>query len=497
MNAEFSEQFPDAEDILAYLDKYVHGQQRAKRDLAVAAYFHYVKEAHRQRENVDLGRQHILLIGPTGVGKTYLVRTLARCLNVPVGFTSAAGLVESGYKGNSVETIVQGLLDRAGGNPRKAEQGIVFIDEIDKIRRGETGGRDVSGEGVQNALLTLLDGRRTTGLEGASHAPVDTSKLLFICTGAFVGLQQIIDRRLGGPNGRRIGFAPVEQEDLTQIPDVSLHQALCQTDTSDLVEFGMIPEFIGRFATISVLHQLDKEAMLQIVHGSVKQSAVYGQVQMARLHGIELEFAAETLNIVAEEAAALGTGARALHRLLGRAVDSVDYRWGRLADSGVSKVIIHPDCAFGTAEPEFIYGEPAWPRLDLELRQQIARQLPHSPQADFHEEESDEHRPGISNSASWSDERIWSRIERLKRESLGWEQCGTRVESWWQEFEEKYRQRPALILRVVEELTNRKASIEEFFMASLRSDTANIQANLHYLDYLRIKNRKDDSQGDD
>ena len=154
---------PTPEQIITHLNQYVYGQQRAKQDLAVAVNNHYLSQAWLEREGTDLGKHHILLIGPTGVGKTYLVKTLANFLGVPVGFTSATGLVESGYKGDSVESLVRTLLDRAGGNPKQAEKGIVFIDEIDKIRRGKTGGRDVSGEGVQNALLTLLDGRVSSG----------------------------------------------------------------------------------------------------------------------------------------------------------------------------------------------------------------------------------------------------------------------------------------------------------------------------------------------
>jgi len=206
---------PAPAEMVAYLDRFVRGQARAKQDLAVAVYNHYLAQAYRAREGLDLGRYHVLLLGPTGVGKTYLVKTLAGFLGVPVGFASAAGLVEVGYRGNSVDSIVRTLLDRAGGDPKKAEKGIVFIDEIDKIRRQDNGGtRDVSGEGVQNALLTLLDGRTVDGMEGMNHSPVDTGRLLFVCAGAFVGLKGIVERRLG--TGRhQIGFhaRPAEMVD--------------------------------------------------------------------------------------------------------------------------------------------------------------------------------------------------------------------------------------------------------------------------------------------
>ncbi|MCB1235670.1 MAG: AAA family ATPase, partial [Verrucomicrobiae bacterium] len=237
---------PTPTEMIAHLDRFVRGQARAKQDIAVAVYNHYLSQAWRDRGHEDLGRHHILLIGPTGVGKTYLVRTLADFLGVPVGFASATGLAEAGYKGNSVETIIRSLIDRAEGDPKRAEKGIVFIDEIDKIRGADTGGyRDVSGEGVQNALLTLLDGRISEGLEGYGHRPVDTSRLLFVCTGAFVGLQEIVERRLGSRE-RRIGFLARPNETVEKIPDQPIYEALCQAETRDLVEFGMIPEFIGR-----------------------------------------------------------------------------------------------------------------------------------------------------------------------------------------------------------------------------------------------------------
>jgi len=483
---------PTPTQIIQHLDQYVLGQQRAKQDLAVAVYNHYLSQAWLEREGTDLGKHHILLLGPTGVGKTYLVKTLAEYLQVPVGFTSATGLVESGYKGDSVESLVRTLLDRAGGNPKQAEKGIVFIDEIDKIRRGETGGRDVSGEGVQNALLTLLDGRISRGMEGMSHTAVDTSKLLFVCTGAFVGLQGFVEKRLG-VSQRNIGFLPRDTESIDTLPDKSVYSALCQAQASDLVAFGMIPEFIGRFATVSALHELSAQKLRQIASGDVQNSALGRQQQLARIHGIELVFNDEAFEVIAESAAEMGTGARALHRLIGMAVDSVDHRWPELAEAGVQKVTITAECIKNRSEPVFEKGNPN-DRQDLELRQRALKALPLKPRvspADESPSKSSIKQAGFTDTRNWSMERIREHIETLKDTTLNLSNSSEGAEQWWSEFESDNSQRPSLVVRLLEELQSRTATLNEFYLACIYSNTDNLQANLHYLDYFRLKQRDD------
>jgi ATP-dependent Clp protease ATP-binding subunit ClpX len=488
---------PTPTQIITHLNLYVRGQARAKQDIAVAVYNHYLAQAYRDESGVDLGRYHLLLLGPTGSGKTYIVKTLAKWLDVPVSYASATTLVEAGYKGDSVDTIVQSLLERAGGDPRKAEKGIVFIDEIDKVKRGWTGGRDVSGEGVQNALLTLLDGRIAQGSESNRHAAVDTSKLLFICTGAFVGLRELVETRLG--LGRhQIGFVQRPQEDVATMPDGPQYSLLCQAQTGDFVNFGMIPEFIGRFATISALHELSQADMLAILQ-DVQGSPLAAQQQLARLHGIELGMSSAALAALASEAVRLGTGARGLHRLIGRAVDSVDARWPELAAQGVTRIEIGEECVLGKPEncqPTPHYEPNGLLRSDAALRERALSGLPRRPravqpaEADASSTTSKQRQRDNSpftDVRGLSDEQLWNQINTLKHGTLAWDKTSSSAQTWWKTFEQDNQQRPALILRVLEELQLRRATLGDLFLAFSYSNTDNIQANLHYLDYMKLK----------
>ena len=418
-----SKELPTPLAMIAYLNRFVRGQVRAKQDMAVAVYNHYFSQGNLDLIGNDLGRHHILLLGPTGSGKTFIVRTLADMLGVPVAMTSATTLVEVGYKGSSVETVIQSLLDRAGGDPRKAEKGIVFIDEIDKIRKQDVGGlKDVSGEGVQNALLTMLDGRICDNVDGRPFPPVDTSRILFVCTGAFVGLQEIVEHRLRKHQGT-IGFHAFHErtdESVASMPDQPIYTALCRAQTADLVEFGLIPEFVGRFATVTVLHELSKTDLKEIIGTTTERSPLEKQTQIVRLHGIVLEITDDALDEIAEAAAKLGTGARGLHRLIGQAVDSVDYRWPELADQGICKVIINRDCIRNKAEPILVTGPPAFSRLDIDLRAECLDMIPASP-APFlpHGGHQADGLPrGISNTRGWSDEKIWNEVNKVKKKIL-------------------------------------------------------------------------------
>lgn len=467
---------PTPGEMVSHLDRFIRGQARAKRDLAVAVYNHYLAHALREREGEDLGRHHVLLIGPTGVGKSYLVKTLGDFLGVPVGFSSATSLAEAGYRGNSVETVVRSVLDRAGGDARKAERGIVFLDEIDKIRRGETGMRDVSGEGVQNALLTLLDGRVSEGEDGARHPGVDSGKLLFVCTGAFVGLEEIVKERLG--RGRSsMGFHTVGGGPSGQ------QAVLDEAQTVDLVEYGMIPEFIGRFATLSVLHSLSFADLRAIAGAETERSPLARQQRLARVHGIDLVLTDEALDAIAREAEALGTGARGLHRLIGKALDGVDFRWPELAAEGVTRVVIDKAAALGRGEPTLEKGDRLHPRVDETLRRECLEAIPTGPEKLARPSPPPDDRIDASR---LSEESIWQRIAEIKKR-LRWDASSPNALAWWALFEDLNRSNAPMVLRLCEELLARNATLEEFFTAFGNSDSDNVQANLHFLDYWRIK----------
>ncbi len=483
---------PSPAEMVAHLDLYVQGQARAKWDLARAVYNHYISQAHREREGEDLGKYHILMLGPTGVGKTYMVRLLAKFLAVPVGFSSATSLVEAGYKGDSVETMVKVLLDRAGGDPRQAERGMVFIDEIDKIRgTASFGTRDVGGEGVQNALLTLLDGRESKGQEGSGHPTVDTGRLLFVCTGAFVGLDQVIQERLGKQTDT-IGFRLGSDEpggDETQ-PSQPIYEALRQAETSDLVDFGMIPEFIGRLATITVMHELTHGHLREIMGDNIENSALKNKKRLARIHGIELEFTDGALDAIAEKALALETGARGLQRLVGRAVDAVDGRWPELANAGYTRVVIDRACVEDSGEPSLERGDSVQGRIDGELRELCLKGRP--PRISrIADQEFAVCAAGITDTRGWSNESLREAIDRTKVERLDWNNTTGSARKWWVAFETENRHRMALVYRLVEELRNRKATITEFFLAHVYSNVDNLQANLLYFDYSRLKREEE------
>ena len=338
---------PTPTQIVEYLDSWIRGQAAAKRTLAVAVYNHYLLRAHGDKHGTDPGHHHVLLIGPTGVGKTAMVRALAAFLKVPMGYSSAAGLVEAGYRGSPVETVITAVIENAEGDARKAENGIVFIDEIDKIRSTEGLVRDVSGQGVQNALLTLVDGRICRSTESSYSQCVDTRKMLFICCGAFVGLGEVARERLGTLR-KRIGFDGGNQNTGGAFGKVPPHEIAPE----DLVNFGMIPEFVGRFPNIGVLHELTQGDLRDIL-SKMAHSPLARQRLLARIHGIELRFPDQTLDALAAAAAKLGTGARALNFVASKSISSVAHQWPELSANGIRTIVIHPNCLTG-AEPELL-----------------------------------------------------------------------------------------------------------------------------------------------
>lgn len=434
------------------MDLYVQGQYRAKRALAKAVYFHYLNLALAESGQAKSVPQHCMVLGPTGTGKTLLLKTLGAYLEVPVLFCNAASLSAEGYVGESVGDMLARLQSFCGNDSFKLSRAIVFLDEIDKLAISDESG-DIRTGMVQQELLSVLDGNLLSREEKGTVTPpyrVDTSKLLIVASGAFAGIEVTAAKRLGTSG---LGFSQKSKS--------SQGASYSEVTSDDLMKYGLMPEFVARFPHLIPLEKLTKDEY-SAIFDSPTQSPFSPYDKLFRVHGVKLKVLPEARAKLAEQAAGAAEGARGLRRRAGKILESVDWQLADLADSGCTEITVTMSCVEGGAPPELSYKEVKAKSQAEELRQ------------------------SVFNSDAVSKLASKKRLQELKEE-IGWRRTEGSARKWWSTFETENESRLGLVEKLAQELRERKATISEFFLAYVYSNTDNIQANLHYLDYWRIK----------
>ncbi len=467
------DRLPVPSEIVHQLDRRAVGQARAKRELATAVYRHYLDQTQRAADpGMRAGRHHALLLGPTGSGKTYLVRTLADILGVPVAICAATSLSEVGYMGESVDSLFASLVLAAGGDLAKAQRGIIFLDEVDKLRRATDVGRDVSGEGVQNALLTLLDGIPVRWKRGETTVEMDSSRVLFVFAGAFAGLPAMMRERARSRRGATLGFGGVAGSPQGALDDAEAYRI---AGTDDLVRFGLIPELVGRFATISVVEPLEVPDLVRIL-GDVEGSPLSLERHHFERHGLRLELTDGAGEALAQRAHEGGTGARGLTRLLAKVLSPIAWQLPELVEKGVAGVRVQREAVEGTAQLQLLSeaeaGGRACPAIGVDVLRRAAYggALPPPPAA-----ESPVH---------FSAEDAQRAIEELKPRVQFQHLRSSRLLSWKQ-FEQG--RRPAEVAWVLSRLVALSTPLARFVDALLVLPEENLESLVHYAAYLHLR----------